>query len=227
MQLAHAADLVHQRLHGFFGVRIPGSTRILGVCYGQWVFLCAQRLDGIIEPLHLDVGSNIVRPQFYGVVWIRIRDLLLLRCSSFLLLLNRCGLGSFFLLLRRNYVSCTAAFREPAYCAEGSQQANLIRGLAVFFERVWACERQAGLRPLQHLLRDLRGDLGQSADACAFGKNCQQPLVGQLGCARSTATQQRLHRDTGQLLHQPATKRDQARGHIQTGLRDGSGQCAT
>jgi hypothetical protein len=121
VQLAHAADLVHQRLHGLFGVRIPSYTRILGVCYGQRVFLCAECLDGLIEPLHLGVGCNVVRPQFYGVVGIsigycfllrchRFRSHLLLRCCRFLLLLNRCGLGGVCLLLCRNVHPGTAAF---------------------------------------------------------------------------------------------------------------------
>jgi hypothetical protein len=110
VQLSYTADLVHQRLHGLFGVRIPSYPRILGVCYGQRVFLCAECLDGLIEPLHLDVGGNVVGPQFCGICGICLRSHLLLRCHRFLLLLNRCSFGSFFLLPRSNVHPGTAAF---------------------------------------------------------------------------------------------------------------------
>jgi hypothetical protein len=110
VQLAHAADLVHQRLHGLFGVRIPSYTRILGVCYGQRVFLCAECLDGLIEPLHLGVGCNVVGPQLCSICGICIRSQFLLRCHRFLLLLNRCGLGGVCLLLCRNVHPGPATF---------------------------------------------------------------------------------------------------------------------
>jgi hypothetical protein len=108
VQLAYTADLVNQWPHGLFGVRIPGFTRIFGICYGQRVFLSAKCPDGVIEPLHFDVGGNVVRPQLCGIFGVRICNLLLLRCSSVLLLLNRCGLGGCFLLFCRNVHPGTA-----------------------------------------------------------------------------------------------------------------------